>query len=230
MNTQNPADAPSRTAAWPLFATVVFDADSTLASIEGIDWLGTLRGAEVGTAITRLTDQAMAGELALENVYAARLDIIKPTREEIARLSAAYVAAVEPGAALLIAELQAKHVRVLIVSGGLRAALLSLAEFLGVMPADVHAVELLHDDAGRYLSLAPNQLLTLQDGKPKVVRALALPRPSAMVGDGSTDAAARDETDAFFAYTGVARRSQVVAAANAEARNFAELRRLLFDC
>ena len=211
------------------FASVVFDADSTLASIEGIDWLGAQRGTIVGWEIQQLTDRAMSGELALEQVYAARLDVIKPTRDEIIALGGAYVAAVEQGAAQLIAELQASGVRVEIVSGGLRDALLPLADHLAVSRDAVHAVELLHDASGNYLSLAPSQPLSRQDGKPRVVRGLALPRRSAIVGDGSTDAAVRGETDAFFAYTAVARRPIVVALADAEAQNFAELRALLLN-
>ena len=211
------------------FASVVFDADSTLASIEGIDWLGALRGESVGLEIQQLTDRAMSGELALEQVYAARLDVIKPTRDEITALGSVYVTAVEQGAAELIAELQASGVRVEIVSGGLRDALLPLADHLGVSRDAVHAVELMHDAAGHYVSLAAAQWLSQQDGKPRVVRELALPHLSAMIGDGSTDAAVRGETDAFFAYTAVARRPNVVAAADAEARSFAELRALLIN-
>ena len=211
------------------FASIVFDADSTLASIEGIDWLGALRGESVGWEIQQLTDRAMSGELALEHVYAARLDVINPTRDEITALGRAYVTAVEPGAEQLIAELQASGVRVEIVSGGLRDALLPLADHLGVAREAVHAVQLLHDAANNYVSLAAAQWLSQQDGKPRVVRELALPHLSAMIGDGSTDAAVRDETDAFFAYTAVARRPMVVAAADAEARNFAKLRELLLQ-
>lgn len=211
------------------FASVVFDADSTLASIEGIDWLGAQRGEDVGRAVQLLTDRAMAGEIALEDVYAARLDAIRPSREEIASLSAAYVAAVETGASSLIAELLAVGVNVQVVSGGLRDALLPLAKLLGIAASNVHAVDLVHNAEGQYVSLALAQPLSRQDGKPYVVRKLALPRRSVMVGDGSTDAAVRGETDAFFAYTAVARRPIVVASADAEARSFAELRALLFE-
>jgi len=213
----------------PRFASVVFDADSTLVSIEGIDWLGAQRGDAVGREIQQLTDRAMSGELPLEQVYAARLDVIKPTRDEMALLGAVYVAAVENGAAQLVGELQRTDVRVEIVSGGLRAALLPLADHLGISRDAVHAVDLAFDSRGVFESLAPAQWLSQQDGKPRVVRSLALPRRSAMIGDGSTDAAVRGETDAFFAYTGVARRPVVVALADAEARNFAELRTLLLQ-
>lgn len=211
------------------FAAVVFDADSTLASIEGIDWLGALRGSDVGIAIQELTDRAMAGELALEEVYAARLDIIKPTAEEIARLAIAYVDAVEPGAQQTVADLIGAGTNVVIVSGGLRNALLPLAAHLGVPAQSVFAVELIHDANGEYVSLAPEQVLSRQDGKPRVVRSLALAPRTAMVGDGSTDAAVRDVVDMFIAYTRVARRLPVVAVAHAEARDFDELRLHLFE-
>ena len=212
----------------PLFASVVFDADSTLASIEGIDWLAALRGEEVGRAVQELTTRAMVGELSLEDVYALRLDAIRPTRNEIALLSAAYVSAIEPGAAQLCAELRQAEVALAIVSGGLRDALLPLAEKLGLDATEVHGVELRFDERGYYVSLAEAQPLAKQTGKPFVVRNLSLQRPSVMVGDGSTDAAVRGATDAFIAYTGVARREPIVALADAEARNFDELCSLLF--
>lgn len=211
------------------YASVVFDADSTLANIEGIDWLGALRGPAVGQAIQDLTNRAMAGELPLEQVYAARLDTIRPTLGEIELLGAAYVAAVEPGAVELMTALRAAHVHVAIVSGGLRSALLPLGGLLGVPAQAVHGVDIVHDARGLYVSLAPSQPLSRQDGKPRVVRALGLAPRSVMVGDGSTDAAVRGETNAFIAYTRVARRPLVVASADAEARNFTELHTLLFE-
>lgn len=211
------------------YASVVFDADSTLASIEGVDWLGAKRGDDVGRAVQDLTNRAMAGELALESVYAARLDAIRPTLHEMAALGDAYVAAIEPGAITLIENLQRAGVTVAIVSGGLRSALLPLARALGISEANVHAVDLRFDADGNFVSLAQAQQLSQQDGKPRVVRHLSLARPSVMIGDGSTDAAVRGETDAFIAYTRVARRLSVVASADAEARNFDELTTLLFE-
>lgn len=54
----------------PPFDHIVFDCDSTLCAIEGIDELA--RDHKV--AVAALTDRAMAGELALQDVYAQRLD------------------------------------------------------------------------------------------------------------------------------------------------------------
>ena len=213
----------------PKFASVVFDADSTLAAIEGIDWLGARRGLDVGRIVHDLTTRAMAGELPLEQVYALRLDAIRPTRNEISLLGDAYIDAIEPGALQLLQQLRDANVKLAIVSGGLRAALLPLANMLSIPEHDVHAVDLVLDSNGEYVSVAPSQTLSQQQGKPSVVRNLNLPRWSVMIGDGSTDAAVRGVTDEFIAYTRVARRELVVASADAEARDFIELTKLLFE-
>jgi len=210
------------------FASVVLDADSTLVAIEGIDWLGELRGSAVGAQITELTHRAMSGELPLEQVYAARLEIIRPTRSELDALAVEYIRSVQPGAAELVRDLHDSGLQVHIVSGGLKQALLPLAAWFGVSSGCVHAVELLQDARGEFMGLADHQPLSRQDGKPRVVRALALPRPSVMVGDGSTDLMVRGDTDVFVAYTAVVRRPVVVAGADFEAHNFAELGGILF--
>jgi phosphoserine phosphatase len=229
--------------------SVVFDADSTLARLEGIDWLAARRGPAVRDAVVALTQEAMAGDRPLEGVYAERLTRIGPTRPELAALADAYVAAVEPGARDAVAALHARGVRVAIVSGGLRAALLPLAAHLGVPDADVHAVEIVAapsapagvpaatrgatppaapPDPGTPLTaLAGGQPLATQDGKVRVVRALleehGFPRPLVMVGDGSTDAVVRTVADAFVAYTGVVRRPTVVAHADHVVGDFGAL-------
>jgi hypothetical protein len=92
----------------------------------------------------------------------------------------------------------------------------------------VHAVSLAQDDDGTFSQLDGDQPLATQRGKPLTVQRLQLRGPVAMVGDGSTDAAVRGVVDNFFAYTGVARRENVVRVADAEAKSFEELRGLLF--
>ena len=211
------------------YATVVFDVDSTLAAIEGIDWLAEQRGPEVARDCANLTARAMAGEMPIEDVYMQRVRAIAPTAAELSALSNAYCAAVETGAAQLIAALLAAECDVHLLSGGLRTALLPLARQLGVAADHVHAVTLAPDSEGRFVSLNGEQALATQQGKAMVLSSLHLARPLVMIGDGSTDAAARGVTDAFIAYTGVARRPNVVAVADAEASNFGALALLLFE-
>ena len=106
----------------PRFASVVLDVDSTLAAIEGVDWLAALRSDAVASACADLTTRAMAGEMPLEEVYELRLRAIAPTVGEIAALGEAYRHAVEPGARALIDALREVGCEVHMVSGGLRSA------------------------------------------------------------------------------------------------------------
>jgi len=214
----------------PRFRSVVFDVDSTLSALEGIDWLAALRGPEVAAESEALTARAMAGELPIEAVYTHRLARIRPTAAELAALGTAYVDRVQPGARELIAALHAAGTRVYLVSGGLRAAILPLASHLGVAPIRVHAVELAPDADGTLSLLDGEQPLATQRGKPHIVRYLALQPPIAMIGDGSTDAAVRTVTDVtFIAYTGVAVRPHVVAQAALQADSCVALAAHLFD-
>ena len=212
----------------PLYQTVIFDVDSTLAAIEGIDWLAALRGAEVARECEELTARAMAGEMPLEAVYTRRLERIRPTAAELLQLANAYQHAIEPGARELIFELHAARVHVHLLSGGLRPSIIPLALQLGVAADRVHAVSLAQDANGTFSLLDGEQPLATQQGKPLTVQRLQLRTPVAMVGDGSTDAAVRGVVDRFFAYTRVARREKVVAVADAEAPSFEALRELLF--
>ncbi len=119
------------------FRTVLFDVDSTLSTIEGIEWLAALRGPEVAARITDVTERAMRGELLFEGVYASRLDAVRPTESEVIALAQAYIDSVTPGARDAIAELFKNGARVVIVSGGLRNAVLPFAAFLGIPENDV---------------------------------------------------------------------------------------------
>jgi len=216
------------------FTTVLFDADSTLSAIEGIDWLAERRGAAVAHEIAALTDRAMNGLVPLDDVYAERVARIRPTRVEIEALSHAYIAHIVPGTAELVQALLDAGVTVHVISGGLREALLPLAAHLGITSDRVHAVSLhssAHDEV--FDMLDGSQPLATQGGKPEVVRQLlaagAARSPVAMIGDGSTDAAVAPHVDAFIAFTAVTRRAAVLAAAHADASSMASLSTLLFE-
>lgn len=213
----------------PRFKTVVLDVDSTLAAIEGIDWLAGLRGEEVAAECSALTERAMNGELPIDAVYTQRLERIRPTAGELLSLADAYNKALQPGAQELVNALHQSRVQVHLLSGGLRPSIMPLALKLGVQGHRVHAVSLTRDVDGTFSKLDGEQPLATQRGKPLVVKELALRKPIVMIGDGSTDAAVRGVVDEFIAYTGVARRESVVKVADHEAPSFEALSDLLFE-
>lgn len=207
----------------PGFASVVIDVDSTLCGIEGIDWLAERRGTEVGRAVTELTDQAMRGEIALDSVYGARLALVKPGASDVAALAEAYRSSVAPGAAEAIERLRTADRRVILVSGGLREAILPVARELGLPDADVHAVPVRFDAAGGYLGYDEASPLARSSGKPEVVSTLGLPHRVLALGDGATDLELRRVADAFAAFTGFVSRTAVVAGADVVVTSFDQL-------
>jgi phosphoserine phosphatase len=205
------------------FASVVLDVDSTLCGVEGIDWLAALRGSDVGAQVTSLTDRAMRGRIALDAVYGERLALVQPSRSEVEMLAALYASALAPGAARAVRRLRDAGRRVALVSGGLREAILPVAQRLGIPDADVHAVAVRFTADGDYEGYDTSSPLATAVGKRTVVEALALPPRVLAVGDGATDLAIRPVVEAFAAFTGFVRREAVVQDADLEVATFDQL-------
>lgn len=204
----------SRQPAPPPYGTLVFDCDSTLSTIEGVEHLPRAREETVHD----LTERAMNGELPLEAVYGARLELIRPTRDEVSAVGRRYVETLVPGTPELFAALRFLEKRLCIVSGGLLPAVLTLGRALGLDAADIFAVDVLHDDQGAYTGFDEQSPLARAGGKRQVLSALsqgpnARP-PLALVGDGATDLEAAPVCARFVAFGGVARRAAVFAGAD----------------
>jgi phosphoserine phosphatase len=215
----------------PRFKSLVLDVDSTLCAIEGIDWLANRRSASLREFVARTTDRAMRGEIALSEIYGKRLEMVQPSRDDIADLACAYLDRLEPGAKEVIAQLRDARLRVVLVTGGFREAVLPLAAELGLAPEDVNAVSLRFNDDGSYADFDTDSPLTQNGGKVKVVREMRLETPVIAVGDGATDLELRTASppvvDVFVAYAGIVERPPVIRAADYVIRSFAELPELV---
>ncbi len=198
------------------FRSVWFDCDSTLSTIEGIDELALRAGPEVAERVARLTDDAMNGSLPLERVYGARLDAIRPDRAACEEIGRRYVARAVSDAGEVCAALRSLGKRLGILSGGLRACVLPLAEHLGIASEQVHAVELHFDATGGYAGFDVDCPLARSGGKPLLLRRLldADARPAALVGDGITDLETADVLDRFVGFGGVVTRESVASRAS----------------
>lgn len=205
------------------YASVVLDVDSTLCGVEGIDWLADRRGTEVGVRVADLTDRAMRGEVALDAVYGERLTLVDPTRDDVVALASAYLAALAPGVARVLGALRDSGRRVVLVSGGLREAIVPVAKSLGIASDDVYAVSVRFAPDGRYAGYDESSPLATATGKRSLVASLALPRRILAVGDGATDLAMRPAVDAFAAFTGFVHRDGVVKDADLVIDSFDQL-------
>lgn len=210
------------------FKTLILDVDSTIAGIEGIDWLARRRGETMLQRIASLTDDAMRGAIPLESVYGARLDAIQPTRADVDALSQAYIAAISPDCIDVVARIRGTGVRVVLISGGLHPAIVPLVRTLGVDESELHAVDIYFDARGAYAGFEQTSPLTTTNGKPSIVERLGAARPIVAVGDGNTDLAMKPVVDLFVAFAGFIRRETVVAGADAVASSFHDVERIVF--
>ena len=196
------------------YRTVIFDCDSTLSALEGIEELA----ADHRHAVAALTDAAMRGEVPLEEVYGRRLDLIRPSRQAVDDLVPLYIDALVDDAAATVAALRLAGVAVRIVSGGLLPAVLGLARDLQLPDYAVAAVPARFNDDGSWAGHDAGHPAARAGGKAEIVRAwrsapAPIPGPVLLVGDGATDLEARNEVDLFVGYAGVVARPAILSAA-----------------
>ena len=200
----------------------LFDCDSTLSAVEGIEELAT--EPDHRDAIAELTDSAMAGDVPLEEVYGRRLALLQPTRSEVVSIRNRYKTNVVPHAKELVAALNDLDNETWVISGGLIEPVREFATWLGVEPGRVRAVRAEFDPfEGDWWKAAngPRELdaryadyrkchLTSSTGKADVIRAnVASNSRKLLVGDGSSDLAAAGAVDLFVAFAGVVDRPAV---------------------
>ncbi|MSR17513.1 MAG: haloacid dehalogenase [Methylococcaceae bacterium] len=188
------------------FDIVCFDCDSTLSKIEGIDELA--RRVGLGEELAKLTDAAMNGDVALEDIYGKRLELIKPNRAAIDWVADLYIAELVDGVAEVFAELAKHNKTVHIISGGLLPAILPLAKLLNVPIENVHAVNIYFAENGDYLGYETESPLAKNGGKAAIIKSLQS-TSLVMIGDGKTDLEAQQAGAKVVGFGGVVDRKIV---------------------
>lgn len=212
---------------WLGYDDVFLDCDSTLTATEGIDELAGLKG--MAEAIEQLTRRAMEGEVSLEQVYAERLRVLRPTREDLRRMALRYRERAVADAREVIAALSFLGRHTHIVSGGLGEPVVAFGNWLGVPTDRIHAVGLEFDQlagrwweyfqrdanpAERYLDFVPGPLSESQGKAAVISQVRRRPGRALLVGDGVSDLLARPAVELFVGFGGVARRERVAAQAD----------------
>ncbi len=206
---------------------VCFDVDSTVVTEEGIDVLAASLSPEVGAKVAAYTASAMGGTVPFQDALRARLDIMRPSEQDIARCMADHPLQFSPGCREFVSALKNRGVDVYLVSGGFRQMIAPVAAALDVDPStEVFANNLLFDESGAYRGFDTAEPTSRSGGKPSVVAALKESkgyRSVVMVGDGATDMEARPPADAFIGYGGVAVREAVEQGADWFVTDFQDL-------
>jgi len=187
---------------------VLFDCDSTLSSLEGIDELAKQIG--VYDQLAPLTQAAMEGKVKLDEVYKKRLELIRPDKQAIEWLAQRYIETLVTDADVVIEKLQEVNKQIHIISGGLRQAILPLAKKLNIAELNVHAVDVYFDRNETYTGFDEQSPLAQSGGKAVVSQQIIGESGKAvLIGDGMTDLEAQNERIHFIGFGGVVIRELV---------------------
>jgi len=205
---------------------VVFDCDSTLSSIEGIDLLAEKH--EQKELVESITHKAMNGNHNFAKALALRLDIVRPRIEDMYWLGHEYIKNIVPGTKELIHDLRKNNIEVYIISGGFEIALKIFAKYLNIKEGNVFSNILVFNELGGYQGFDKNNPLAKNHGKKKILKELAKNKLTLFVGDGITDLEAKEDVNLFVGFGGVKVRNKVKNEADIfiEARNLREIKQI----
>ena len=207
---------------------LLLDCDSTLSAIEGVDEMARLRGPKIFKAVEDMTNAAMNGGTSIEEVFARRLDMFRPTRALCSQVAAMYAKDRAPGLEPMLTAVRASGWTPVIVSGGFRQAIGPFARKLAI--GRVEAVDLKFTPDGQYAGFDHDAPTARSGGKPEIARKLRrehIGSTLVMVGDGASDMECRGVADLFVGFGGFIERPKVKAGSEAFIRGFDELPALL---
>lgn len=206
---------------------VVFDCDSTLSSIEGIDLLAEKRGKK--KEVEEITHKAMNGHSSFAEALSLRLNLVKPHLDDLTWLGQEYIKNIVPETKELISSLREHNKEVYIISGGFEIALKIFAKHIDIDESNVFSNVLLFDKDGNYLSFDKSNPLAKNHGKKMVLKELAKNKSTIFIGDGITDLEAKDEVDLFVGFGGIKTREIVKAEADIfiEDNNLSSIKNLI---
>lgn len=190
---------------------IFIDVDSTLCGIEGIDELGRICG--VGDTVAQMTKDAMEGTIPFEEVFKARLELIKPTIADLNQVARRYRQTIVPDAKQTIDLLHKFGKKVFLLSGGFTRAIQPLAYDLDIPTDRILANTLYFNDAGAYAGYDEQNPLCQTGGKGRVIQTLegkgAFYGKTLLVGDGASEIEAMPEVDLCVGFGGFVTRERV---------------------
>lgn len=214
---------------------LVFDFDSTIASVESLEVLAeyALRHnpakEDILIKMKEITNLGMDGTIPYEESLSRRMPLLSLTASDI-RTFAPTMTKYITRSFNEHADFFATHAdTIYVVSGGFDDLIFPVTDMLSIPRSHVFANNFVYDGSGTVTGVDTSRPASRKGGKAEQIRSLQLTGSIYMVGDGMTDFDVKRAgvADRFIAYTEHARRDPVVAVANHEITHFAQLLKLL---
>ncbi|XP_060865924.1 phosphoserine phosphatase [Metopolophium dirhodum] len=209
---------------WREADAVCFDVDSTVIQEEAIDEVAKF--CNKGSEVQKLTSSAMSGKMDFREALSARLQIIKPSLQQIRNFIKDRPFNLTPGIKELVELLQQKNIPVYLISGGFRGLIGPIAIELSIPLQHIHANKLKFFLNGDYAGFDEKEPTSKNGGKAEVIQMLKEKYGYTklfMIGDGITDLEACPPADAFIGFGGNVVREEVKSKSKWYTESFQEL-------
>lgn len=198
--------------------TIIFDFDSTMVSVETLDLLADRalwnlpHKEQIQREIISITDKAMSGEIPFGEALALRLNVLPLTKRIIDETAQMILATITPSFLQETQFLKQHADQIYVISGGFIECIAPTVVALGLNPSHVYANTFDYEPTTGKATLNTKNLLSQTQGKVKQLKALKLPRPIHVIGDGYTDyeIVKEGEADEFYCFTEIVKRSAVL--------------------
>jgi D-3-phosphoglycerate dehydrogenase len=209
---------------------LVFDFDSTIVAVEGLDELARIALADdpdrerTVEAIEAITRDGMSGAIGIDESLRRRLAMLTVERRHVDAVVRLLRRRLSPSFRRHAAAVKRNAGRIHVVSSGFREYVEPVCRDLGIAAERVHCNSFTWKGQ-RVSGFDASSQLARPGGKARAVRALRLPGRVVAIGDGITDAEIRDDGAAheFVAYCENVERESVVARADRVARSVDEV-------
>lgn len=209
----------------------IIDFDSTFTKVEALDVLGEISLADSENKeenlekIKNITNSGMAGGISFRESLEQRLDLLHANKKHLPLLIKKLKEQVSESIKRNRAFFEEYADNVLIISSGFKEFIEPIVMEFGVKKENIYANEFKEDANGNLVSFNPEILLSQDNGKVKLLKALNLQGDVHVIGDGYTDYEIRKAGLAvkFYAFTENVIRDIVVENADYVAPTFEEV-------
>lgn len=206
----------------------MIDFDSTFVSVECLDELARLVFQDksdrqsLTEQISEITRLGMEGEIDFAESLAQRLELLRPSRQELERLTHLLTDLVTPSIVENRQFFDHYAGQIYVISGGFKEFIAPIVGPFGIDEDHVLANSFHFTADGHYTGYDQANPLAQAGGKVKTIHAMELDGPVIIVGDGQADWELRQAglAKAFVALTENIRRDKVAKKADFVAENF----------
>ena len=209
--------------------TLIFDFDSTFIKDETLDEIAKYKSRSskvlnnLAREITQITDLAMNGTLEFSEALKKRIAMLDLNKNDISNIIELLKTRISPSFIKHQNNIKSRSSHIYIISGGFKEIIYEVVKNFGIHKDQILANDFIFDN-DQIIGVNSNNPLSSKDGKVNALKALNLPEPIYIIGDGYTDFEMKHVhgVKAFICYTENINRPSVSKVADYVAQNLDE--------